>query len=169
MKLRDIAAGLLIAALAGITALPAARSESTAAVATPLRTSAPSQNPVLIKTCLISNNIQALAAFYQQVLKTAPQFDGDRYAEFRTGTGTLSLFDARAQESYIPGSAESSANRSAILEFEVADVDGEYSRLQGIVKTWVKPPTTQPWGTRSIYFRDPDGNLVNFYAPAKLK
>lgn len=22
-----------------------------------------------------------------------------------------------------------------------------------------------PWGTRSIYFRDPDGNLVDFYSP----
>jgi catechol 2,3-dioxygenase-like lactoylglutathione lyase family enzyme len=30
---------------------------------------------------------------------------------------------------------------------------------------WVKGPTTQPWGTRSIYFRDPDGNLVDFFAP----
>jgi catechol 2,3-dioxygenase-like lactoylglutathione lyase family enzyme len=34
-----------------------------------------------------------------------------------------------------------------------------------LVKTWVKPPTTQPWGTRSLYFRDPDGNLIDFYAP----
>lgn len=36
---------------------------------------------------------------------------------------------------------------------------------QSAVKTWVKPPTTQPWGTRSIYFRDPDSNLVDFYTP----
>jgi catechol 2,3-dioxygenase-like lactoylglutathione lyase family enzyme len=54
-----------------------------------------------------------------------------------------------------------------ILEFRVSDVDQEYVRLQSLVKTWVKPPTTQPWGTRSIYFRDPDGNLVDFYTPAK--
>jgi len=31
----------------------------------------------------------------------------------------------------------------------------------------VKPPTTQPWGTRSVYFRDPDGNLVDFFALVK--
>ncbi|HEY4742981.1 MAG TPA: VOC family protein [Candidatus Acidoferrales bacterium] len=164
MKRKNIAADLLIAVLTGITALPTAHSKSM------LRPSpTPGQNPVLIKTCLISNDIQELAAFYERILKTAPKFDGDRYAEFQTGTGVLSLFDARAQESYIPGSAESSANRSAIMEFEVTDVDGEYARLQGIVKTWVKPPTTQPWGTRSIYFRDPDGNLVTFYAPIKSR
>jgi len=27
----------------------------------------------------------------------------------------------------------------------------------------VKAPSTQPWGNRSIYLRDPDGNLVNLY------
>ena len=76
----------------------------------------------------------------------------------------LSIFSASAQDKYIPGSAESAKNRSVILEFRVADVDAEYQRLQGVVKVWVKPPTTQPWGTRSIYFRDPDGNLVDFDA-----
>jgi len=75
----------------------------------------------------------------------------------------LSIFSYRAQEKYIPGSAVAEKNRSVILEFRVANVDAEYRRLQGLVKTWVKPPTTQPWGSRSIYFRDPDGNLVDFY------
>ncbi len=52
-----------------------------------------------------------------------------------------------------------------ILEFRVDDVDAEYERLHFIPGlTWVKPPTTQPWGNRSIYFRDPEGNLINLYA-----
>jgi hypothetical protein len=29
----------------------------------------------------------------------------------------------------------------------------------------VLPPTTMPWGNRSLLVRDPDGNLVNFFAP----
>ena len=78
----------------------------------------------------------------------------------------LALFSANAQEAYIPGSAQAGMNKSVILEFRVNDVDSEFKRLQGIVKTWVKGPTTQPWGTRSIYFRDPDGNLVNFWMQA---
>lgn len=45
----------------------------------------------------------------------------------------------------------------------------EFPTGQKIVKDWVKPPTNQPWGTRSIYFRDPDGNLVDFYAWVKKK
>ena len=34
-----------------------------------------------------------------------------------------------------------------------------------VVGDWVQEPTTMPWGNRSILFRDPDGNLVNLFAP----
>lgn len=52
-----------------------------------------------------------------------------------------------------------------LIEFKVHDVDGEYERLQPLVSDWVLQPTTMPWGNRSILFRDPDGNLVNFFTP----
>ena len=96
-----------------------------------------------------------------------PHASGDSYVEFPTGAGTLAIFDAGAQEKYIPGSAQSGQNKSSILQFNVANVDLEYSRLQRIVRVLVKPPTTQPWGSRSIYFRDPDGNLVDFFTRVK--
>src|SRR5215472_9138022 len=124
--------------------------------------------PTLMNTCLITTNVRQLVNFYERVLGIEAQRSGDQYAEFRTGVGVLAIFSAEAQEKYIPGSAQAASNRSAILEFRVADVDYEYARLQPLVKTWVKEPTTQPWGTRSVYFRDPDGNLVNFYMPAKI-
>ena len=165
MKQTIVGTGLFIVGWAGLMALPQAHFGSP----TVAPAAASSQYPVLINTCLISKDVRALSAFYQLVLRIPPKFDGESYAEFRTGAGVLTIFDARAQEKYIPGSAESSANRSVILEFRVANPDEEYARLQGMVKTWVKLPTTQPWGTRSIYFRDPDGNLVNFFAMAKVE
>jgi catechol 2,3-dioxygenase-like lactoylglutathione lyase family enzyme len=124
-------------------------------------------SPVLINTCLITTDVNRLVNFYEEVLEMTAQRSGDPYAEFRTGVGVLAIFSADAQQKYIPGSADAAGNRSAILEFRVTDVDREYARLQPFVTTWVKKPTTQPWGTRSVYFRDPDGNLVNFYMPAK--
>ena len=121
----------------------------------------------LVNTCLITANVDRLVQFYEPILGLKPQRSGKDYAEFHTGAGVLAVYSAAAQEKYISGSAEAAKNRSVILEFQVSDVDKEYRRLQSLVKTWVKPPTTQPWGTRSIYFRDPDGNLVDFYTPAK--
>ena len=121
----------------------------------------------LVNTCLITANVDRLVQFYEPILGLKPHRSGKDYAEFHTGAGVLAVYSAAAQEKYISGSVEAAKNRSVILEFQVSDVDKEYRRLQSLVKTWVKPPTTQPWGTRSIYFRDPDGNLVDFYTPAK--
>jgi catechol 2,3-dioxygenase-like lactoylglutathione lyase family enzyme len=133
----------------------------------PAKAQSSGQAPSLIYTCLITNDVKQLTDFYQRVLQVKPRASGESYVEFPTDAGTLAIFGAEAQEKYIPGSAQAGQNRSAILEFNVANVDLEYTRLQGIVKVWVKPPTTQPWGTRSIYFRDPDRNLVDFFSRVK--
>lgn len=125
--------------------------------------------PALINTCLITNDVKALTAFYSQVLQIEPHKSGDDYVEFPTKAGTLALFAATAQEKYIPGSATAAQNHSLILEFRVGNVDEEYARLRPVVKSWVKGPTTQAWGTRSIYFRDPDGNLVDLFTPPAAK
>jgi catechol 2,3-dioxygenase-like lactoylglutathione lyase family enzyme len=122
------------------------------------------RTPRLVNTCVITKNVTQLVRFYEAILMLKARRSGENYAEFPTGVGVLAIFSAEAQEKYIPGSAEALENKSVILEFRVADVDQEYRRLQSLVKTWVKPPSTQPWGTRSVYFRDPDGNLIDFYA-----
>lgn len=112
---------------------------------------------------IVTDNIQRLREFYKDVLQIEPKNFGDSYVEFPTECGTLSLFSLAGQEKLASGSAQSASNRSVMLEFEVADVDKEYLRLQGMEIEWVKPPTTQGWGNRSIYFRDIDGHLINFY------
>jgi len=50
-----------------------------------------------------------------------------------------------------------------MLEFVVGDVDAERRRLDTLVTDWAQQPTDQPWGNRSMLFRDPDGNLINFF------
>jgi catechol 2,3-dioxygenase-like lactoylglutathione lyase family enzyme len=129
--------------------------------------SATDRTPSLLNTCLITGNIRQLVEFYEPVLGLKAVWSSNDYAAFHTSVGVLAFFSSSAQEKYIPGVTAPGQNRSVILEFRVPDVDHEYARLQSLVKAWVKPPTTQPWGTRSVYFRDPDGNLVDFYSEKK--
>jgi hypothetical protein len=43
-----------------------------------------SDTPALINTCLITNDVNQLAAFYAQVLQIEPHTVGEDYVEFRT-------------------------------------------------------------------------------------
>jgi len=106
----------------------------------------PSGIPRLINTCLITDDVNQLVQFYEPILALKAERSGNDYAEFHTGTGVLAIFSAAAQQRYIPGSTQAAKNKRVILEFRVADVDKEYIRLRSNVKTWVKPPSTPPWG-----------------------
>ena len=54
---------------------------------------------------------------------------------------------------------------TANVRYIVDDVDAVYATLRNTVDEFVNEPTTMPWGNRSLLFRDPDGNLVNFFSP----
>ena len=36
-----------------------------------------------------------------------------------------------------------------------------------LVSDWAQQPTDQPWGDLAMLFRDPDGNLVNFFSTTR--
>jgi predicted enzyme related to lactoylglutathione lyase len=78
----------------------------------------------------------------------------------------LAISSQQTMELYGAGATKPEANRSVILDFEVEDVDAERVRLASLMRELVQEPTTQPWGNRSMLFRDPDGNLINVFAPA---
>jgi catechol 2,3-dioxygenase-like lactoylglutathione lyase family enzyme len=42
-------------------------------------------------------------------------------------------------------------------------VDRVHKELGDALTDIVNGPATMPWGNRSLLFRDPDGNLVNFF------
>jgi catechol 2,3-dioxygenase-like lactoylglutathione lyase family enzyme len=54
----------------------------------------------------------------------------------------------------------------AFLCISVDDVDAEAQRLHELGVERVAPPADhEPWGMRTVYVRDPEGNLVEFYGP----
>ena len=87
------------------------------------------------------------------------------FAELRTTSATLAIASTRTFPLFAPGAARPSNNSSVFIEFLVDDVDSVHQNLTGFVGDFVNEPTTMPWGNRSLLFRDPDGNLVNFFTP----
>lgn len=121
----------------------------------------------LTQTRLVTEDVARLVAFYEAVTGAGLSVGTPSYVEFGEPCAGLAIAGTGVQAVYGPDVVVPAANRSAILDFEVEDVDREFARLKGFVKDWVLAPTDQPWGNRAMLFRDPDGNLVNFYMPAK--
>jgi predicted enzyme related to lactoylglutathione lyase len=118
-----------------------------------------------VSTRIITADVRRLVGFYEVVTGVAAMWGNELFAEIPTPVGTLAIGSDKTVPLFGVGSAEPAANRSAILEFIVEDVDAEYERLREQVGEVVTTPTTMPWGNRALLFRDPDGNLVNLFAP----
>ncbi len=116
-------------------------------------------------TRIITDDVKGLVAFYEQITGIAADWLAEVFAELPTTSGTLAISSSATVRLLGDGAAEARANRSVTLDFLVDDVDAIYPALQEIVQVFVNEPTTMPWGNRSLLFRDPDGNLVNFFTP----
>lgn len=117
-----------------------------------------------VSTRLVVADIKAVVGFYELVTGQVASWLGPQFAEIVTSTGALAFGGTETVGLFAAGSAEPAANRSAILEFLVADVDAEYSRLKGKVEV-VHEPKTLPWGNRTVQFRDPEGTSVALFTP----
>ena len=118
-----------------------------------------------VSTRIITADVKRLVTFYEMVTDGTAIWGNELFAEIPTAVGTLAIGSDKTVPLFRRGSAEPAANRTAIIEFIVDDVDAEYERLREQVSEVVTEPTTMPWGNRALLFRDPDGNLVNLFTP----
>jgi catechol 2,3-dioxygenase-like lactoylglutathione lyase family enzyme len=119
----------------------------------------------LVSIRVITGDVARLVAFYERATGVRANWSTEDFAELRTASGTLAIGSTRTVPLFAPGSARPADNRSVVIEFLVDDVDRVHRNLSGFVEDFVKEPTTMPWGNRALLFRDPDGNLVNFFTP----
>ncbi|MPS73789.1 MAG: glyoxalase [Chryseobacterium sp.] len=122
-------------------------------------------NTNLVSLRIITSDITRLVKFYEQVAKAKAKWATDDFAEIVLKSFTLAIGSTRTLAFFGEGTAEAAANKSVIIEFLVENVDEDYQRIKDITTEIVQEPTTMPWGNRSLLFRDPDGNLINFFTP----
>ena len=115
-------------------------------------------------TVIFARDLAAMRRFYEQVLGFPLLRElSPGWIEYRVGDNTLAL----ARPSRTAADAPTpSGSASLQLAFKVSapDVDRCAEELIRHGVALLSPPTNQSFGHRTVFFRDPDGNLLEVYA-----
>ena len=125
----------------------------------------------LVQSRIVTDQVEMMAAFYGVVIGIPVTVNG-YYVEVPTGSMSVGFSKPRFTEDHgnkaaCPGTP--ARRGETILDFAVDDVDAEYARIGALGVEWVLLPTTQPWGKRSMVFRDPEGHLVNVFSRHEIE
>jgi len=115
-------------------------------------------------TRLIARDIQAVVGFYEKLTGLKAEWLAPVFAEIVTSGATLAIGSAETVALFKEGTVEPAANRTAIIEFQVDDVEAQFSRLKDELEV-VLEPKMMPWGNLAAQFRDPEGTIVGLYTP----
>ncbi|MFN8512287.1 MAG: VOC family protein [Chloroflexia bacterium] len=115
-------------------------------------------------TVILVRDMAAMRRFYEEILgfplirELSPN-----WIEYRVGPNTLALSrpGRTAADAPIPTGTAALQLAFKVAVPEVDQCADELTR-QGV--PLLSPPTDQPFGHRTLFFRDPDGNLLEIYA-----
>ncbi len=114
--------------------------------------------------CLMTEDVQKLSEFYQSVLQTKTEIN-HIHVDIMVDGGGITIYSKFAAEKDMGFNFDKyHGTGMSKITFFVENVDVEYQRLQSLNMNieFITAPTTYPWGTRSMHFRDPDGNIICF-------
>jgi catechol 2,3-dioxygenase-like lactoylglutathione lyase family enzyme len=115
-------------------------------------------------TVIIVRDMAAMRRFYEEILRFSLTRElSPGWIECQIGGNTLAL----ARPSRTAKDAPTPAGSASLqLAFRVAadDVDRCADELVRHGVDLLEPPTNQAFGHRTLFFRDPDGNLLEVYA-----
>ncbi len=126
----------------------------------------------VLETSLYVEDISRAAAFWEGVMGLTPLVPGDgRFAAYDAGKSTVLLLFARGatlETVHMPGGTippHDGAGRLHVAFAVAAEElpDWEARLAQAAIE--IEGRATWPRGGRSIYFRDPDGHLVELATP----
>ena len=109
---------------------------------------------------LLCNRMEETRAFYRDVMKFPIEINRENWVSFRVGATLLTL-RPRDDGKSMPGSA------AIQLAFRVAPpaVDTCHAELIAQDVPILSGPSDLPdWRHRTLFFRDPEGNIIEIYA-----
>ena len=115
-------------------------------------------------TVIFVRDMAAMRRFYEGVLGFPLSRElSPNWIEYRVGGNTLALAKPRLTAADAP-TPSGSASLQLAFKVSAPEVDQCADELvrQGV--TLLSPPTDQVFGHRTLFFRDPDGNLLEVFA-----
>lgn len=115
-------------------------------------------------TIIFARNLPRMRRFYEDVMRFPILHElGPSWIAYRVGSNVLAITERGLMFDDAPTPLGA---LSAQLAFRVSpgDVDRCGAELRQMGIELISAPQDQPWGHRTLFFRDPDGNVLEIYA-----
>lgn len=114
---------------------------------------------------ILTADVAGTARFYREHFRFEPAFESDWYVHLQSREDeAVNIAILQGDHETIP---ESGRGRTTglILNFEVADVDAEYARVEDAALPILLPLRDEPFGQRHFITQDPNGVLIDIITP----
>ena len=119
---------------------------------------------------ILTDDLQSLVSFYQDVLGFTQNFESETYVEFENEGVRFAICARSVMEKMTDHTSYKEERKGQTFELAFPcdsseQVDSTYDEIIAKGAIPIKSPHDTPWGRRTAIFADPDGNIHELYGP----